>query len=63
MNGALVMVGFCAAGAGFLICFLVGTCKRQTCVWICYVLQPQSESGTTFVDQQESSQHRPLAAA
>lgn len=63
MTAALVMVGFCAAGVGFLVCFLIGTCRRKACVWICYLLQPQAESGKSSLNQQASTHKRPLAAA
>jgi hypothetical protein len=63
MIAALVMVGFCAAGVGFLICFFVGTCKQQACVWICQLLQLQSEPENNSLNQQESTHEQPLAAA
>ena len=63
MTAAVLMVVFCTAGIGFLVCFFVGLCKEQTCVWICYLLRLQPELRELPLDQQERKQDRPLTAA
>jgi hypothetical protein len=63
MTAAVLMVVFCTAGIGFLVCFFVGLCKEQTCVWICYLVRLHPELGEHSLDRQEGKHERPLTAA
>jgi hypothetical protein len=60
---AVLMVVLCAGGVGFLVCFFIGTCKKQACVWICYLLRTQPELQGHSLTQQKHEHERPLRAA
>jgi len=62
MAAAVVMPVLCTAGIGFLVRFLVGLCKEEKYVRLCYLVRVQPEMMEHSVAQSEGGYH-PLSRA
>jgi hypothetical protein len=62
MAAAVVVAVLCTAGIGFLVRFLVGLCKEEKYVWLCYLVRVQPQVMEHSVAQPEGG-YDPLSRA